>query len=119
MNLRLIACSIILSVALVSPAAAACFGTGSLQTCYDESGNSYSVSRFGNNTIVNGHNSRTGSSWSQQSSTFGNTTYHSGQTNGQSWNATDQRLGNMRMIYGTDSNGNHFNYSCDAFGNCY
>jgi hypothetical protein len=100
MNLKLTACSLILGFALVTSAAANCIGSSSFQTCYNSSG-------------------RTGSTWSQQSSTFGNTTYHTGQTNGQSWNATDQRSGNMRSIYGTDSRGNAFSYTCDAFGNCY
>lgn len=39
--------------------------------------------------MMQGHNSRTGSNWSQQSTTFGNSTMHSGQdANGDSWNST-------------------------------
>src|SRR3712207_6294730 len=88
---------------------ATCFGSGSLQTCSDSSGNSYTVQRFGNQTFMNGSNGQTGSTWSQQSTTLGNTTFHNGQTNGNSWNMTDQRMGGgMRSLYGTDSSGNSF-----------
>jgi hypothetical protein len=65
---------------------------------------------------MDGHNANTGSSWSQNSTTFGNTTFHEGQTNGQTWNMTDQRNGGLRSIYGTDSRGNSFSYTCTQFG---
>jgi hypothetical protein len=39
----------------VLPSSAACLGSGSFQTCYDNSGNSYSVQRFGNQTNMNGY----------------------------------------------------------------
>jgi hypothetical protein len=72
-----------------SSAHAGCFGSSSFQTCNDNSGNSYTINRFGNTTMMQGHNSRTGSNWSQQSTTFGNTTMHSGQdAAGDSWNST-------------------------------
>lgn len=40
--------------------------SGSMYSCYDyNTGNSYNVSKIGNQTHVNGYNSNTGSSWSQ------------------------------------------------------
>jgi hypothetical protein len=95
---------------------ATCFGSNSFQSCNDNSGNSYTVQRFGNQTMMNGYNGNTGSMWSQNSMTFGNTTLHNGFTNGNPWNMTDQRMGTMRSIYGTDSRGNSFNYLCTQFG---
>jgi hypothetical protein len=95
---------------------AVCYGSGSFSNCYDSAGNSYTVQRFGNQTVMNGYNAETGSTWSQNSTTLGNTTLHTGETNGNSWNMTDQRMGNMRSIYGTDSRGNSFNYLCTPYG---
>lgn len=72
-----------------STAGAACFGSSSFQTCNDSSGNSYTINRMGNTTMMQGNNYRTGSSWSQQSTTFGNTTMHSGRdASGDNWNTT-------------------------------
>ena len=47
---------------------AGCIGLGSLQTCNDDFGNSYTINRYGNSTTMNGDNAQTGSSWSQNSS---------------------------------------------------
>lgn len=96
---------------------AGCIGSDSFQTCNDLNGNSYTVQRFGNTTIMNGRNSRTGSSWSQNSQTFGNTTFHSGQTNGNTWNMQQHNFGNVQSFSGTNSQGQPFNYSC-MFGSC-
>ena len=86
------------------PAQATCIGSGSFKTCTDTSGNSYSVSRFGNQTIVNG-TSANGSSWSQQSIRAGSNTYTTGRAaNGNSWNATSTPY----ATFGTDSNGDSF-----------
>ena len=51
---------------LSAPAAATCFGSGAFQSCFDGSGNSYTVQRFGNSTHVQGYNAGTGSTWSQE-----------------------------------------------------
>jgi hypothetical protein len=68
---------------------AACFGSKNFQTCSDESGNSYTVQRLGNTTIMNGSNYSTGSNWSQQSTTFGKTTIHNGiDADGDAWSST-------------------------------
>jgi hypothetical protein len=111
----------VLPVAMVglfaaSDASAACFGSGAFQNCTDNSGNSYTVQRFGNQTIMNGSNGNTGSMWSQHSTTMGNTTIHNGMTNGDSWHMTDQRVGNMRILNGTDSRGNSFSRTCTQVG---
>lgn len=86
--MKLIAMTI--SAAIISTQAfAACMGSGNLSTCYDSSGNNYTVNRMGNSTFMQGSNSRTGSNWSQQSTTFGNTTIHNGRdSNGDHWNTT-------------------------------
>ena len=89
---------------------AGCVGTAAYQSCYDSSsGNSYSISRLGNTTNMNGYNSRTGSNWSQRSSTFGNNTYHSGRAaNGNSWHGTQSRIGNTSIYSGVNSRGQSF-----------
>ena len=109
-----------LSLVVVSGAAsAACYGSGSLKTCDDDNGNSYTVQRIGNSTYLDGHNSQTGSTWSQSSTTIGNTTYHDGTAaNGQSWNGTSTRIGDSNFISGTDSQGNSYSKVCNQYG-CY
>jgi len=100
----------------VSPVKAQCIGSGSFQTCTDTSGNSYTINRMGNSTFMNGYNSRTGSTWSQDSTTIGGTTFHNGQTNGRSWNSIENNVGGQRFINGTDSRGNSFSKTCNQFG---
>lgn len=79
------------TILLASTASATCYGSDAFKTCYDtQSGNSYTVNKLGNTTYMNGNNSNTGSSWSQESHTFGNTTQH----------------------YGRDSEGNNWNHTC-------
>lgn len=112
----------ILAVALImfsGAALAECVGTGNLKTCFDDNGNTYSVQKFGNSTYVDGHNSRTGSTWSQQSQKIGNSTYTTGQdADGNSWNSTATKVGRSTIINGTDSNGNSFSTTCNEYG-CY
>lgn len=98
---------------------AECIGTGNLKTCYDDSGNTYTVQKFGNSTYVDGQNSRTGESWSQHSQKLGNSTYTTGQdADGNSWNSTATKVGSSTMINGTDSDGNYFSTTCNEYG-CY
>lgn len=87
MHLKM-ACAILFVTAM--PAAATCVGGSSFQSCYDaQSGNNYTVQRYGNTTQVYGNNARTGSSWSQQSTDLGGTTFNSGtDKNGRSWSST-------------------------------
>lgn len=107
----------VVALLLTGAVAAECIGSGALQNCWDDSGNSYSVMRFGNSTFVDGRNARTGSSWSQSSQTLGNTTFHSGRAaNGNSWNSSDTRVGDYRFINGQDSRGDSFSHTCGPFG---
>ncbi|WP_174863261.1 hypothetical protein [Comamonas jiangduensis] len=97
---------------------ASCFGGDTYKTCTDNSGNSYSVQKYGNSTYVQGMNAQ-GESWSQQSQTYGNTTYHNGTAkDGNSWNGTTSTFGGTTVHQGTDSRGNGYYKSCNQYG-CY
>lgn len=102
-----------------SPVYANCIGTDAFKTCYDGTGNSYTVNKLGSSTYLDGYNAQTGSTWSQQSHTFGNTTQHTGTTNGNNWNMTQTQNGFGQTFSGTDSDGNSFFKTCDTYGNCY
>ncbi|MFZ7202393.1 hypothetical protein ACLSZC_04295 [Avibacterium avium] len=118
---------VLLTLSLISCVGAAnaqCIGSDVMSTCYDDNGNEYTVTRYGNITDVQGYNSNTGSSWSQTSQTIGNTTYQDGiDSNGNSWNQTIQNIGNSTYYSGTDSNGNSFYKTCttnyDGSRSCY
>ncbi|WP_128755481.1 hypothetical protein [Metarhizobium album] len=70
-------------------ASAACYGTRAYQNCYDDSGNTYTINRYGNTTHMYGNNSRTGSNWSQDSYSFGNSVNHYGRdSDGNNWSST-------------------------------
>ncbi|MBR8366919.1 hypothetical protein KDW55_26720 [Burkholderia sp. AU19243] len=99
-------------------AVAACFGTAAFQTCNDNNGNSYSVSRMGNATTVSGYNANTGSNWNESARTIGNSTYINGTAaNGNTWNETITTYGNgNRSMYGTSSEGSSFSRYCTAWG---
>ena len=90
-----------------------CFGTDIYRTCYDSrSGNSYTIHQTGSTTYINGHNDRTGSSWSETSQEVGNTTYHNGTAaNGRSWHGTSQRVGNTIYDSGVNSRGEYYSGS--------
>ncbi len=90
----------------ISIATANCYGSANMYNCYDtQSGNSYNVFKSGNSTYMQGYNAGTGSSWSQQSNTIGNTTFMNGtSSSGSSWNQTIT----PNSVYGTDSRGNNF-----------
>jgi hypothetical protein len=88
-------------------AQANCFGTANNYSCHDlQSGNSYNVQKFGGTTNMQGYNANTGSTWSQNSNTIGNTTQIYGNSNGNSWNQTIT----PHSVYGTDSRGNTYNH---------
>jgi hypothetical protein len=110
--------SAIIICALCQPANAGCFGSGSFKTCNDDSGNNYTIQKFGNTTHMQGNNYQTGSTWSQNTNTFGNITTHTGNSNGNAWRATEQRIGNTTFYNGQDSNGNAFHKTCGITG-CY
>jgi len=85
----------LLTLGVSLPASAGCYGSSSVYNCYDyQSGNSYSVQKYGNSTYMQGYNAGTGSSWSQNSNSFGNTTFHNGtDSRGNSWSTTCQSIG--------------------------
>ncbi|MFB5939875.1 hypothetical protein ACE6HT_13185 [Citrobacter freundii] len=101
-----------------SSAFAQCVGTRAVSTCFDDNGNSYQVNRMGNSTFVQGRNAQTGSTWSQNSQSFGNQTTTTGRaSNGQTWNETQTNLGGgNRMVSGRNSQGQSYSYSCNQFG---
>ena len=112
---------LLLSGLFVSSANAACFGTDTMYSCNDiQSGNSYQVNKLGDSTYMTGTNSRTGSTWRQNSTTYGNTTQQNGtSSNGNTWRQTIQDNGAMGTTYsGTDSQGNSYRKTCTQFG-CY
>lgn len=94
-------------------AGATCFGSGSMQTCNDANGNSYTVNRIGNTTTVNGFNINTGSTWNQTSTAMGGTTFHNGTAaNGNFWSGTSTTMGNTTIHNGIDSRGNPYSATC-------
>lgn len=120
-SMRRILAATLSSLALLTVASnahASCFGSDTYKTCTDNSGNSYSVQKYGNSTYVQGTNAQ-GESWSQQSQTYGNTTYHNGTAkDGNSWNGTTSTFGGTTVHQGTDSRGNGYYKSCNQYG-CY
>jgi len=101
---------------IASAAHAACVGMPAFQTCNDAAGNSYTVNRLGNTTMMQGSSALTGSQWSQQSTTFGNTTMHNGVTNGQPWHMQEQTFGGMTTYSGVNAAGEAFYHTCNQFG---
>ena len=85
---------------------AARYGSDNIYNCSDASGNSYTVNKLGFGTTVNGYNSNTGSSWSQNSNRIGDTTYIRGNSNGKAWNETITPYSTT----GTDSKGKYYSY---------
>ncbi|WP_200844363.1 hypothetical protein [Rhizobium sp. 18065] len=75
---------------VASPAAASCVGSGAFKTCYDaQSGNNYTIQKFGNTTMMQGSNSRTGATWSQNSMSSASTTFNNGiDKDGDPWSST-------------------------------
>ena len=97
-------------------AEAACIGSGNLRSCFDSYGNSYTVTRLGNSTYMNGTNAY-GDSWSQNSHRFVNSTITSGvDVDGNSWNMQQHSLSGFSTYSGTDSNSNSFSGSCGVSG---
>ena len=117
-RLTILAAALVAGLAMPVPSPAGCWGTQAFSNCVDGNGNSYTVQRFGNTTYMQGYNSTTGSTWSQESHRFGNTTQHYGHaSNGNSWNMTQHQLGGGWQSYsGTDSDGQYFSYMCGPYG---
>lgn len=98
-------------------ALAACYGSGAYYSCTDDSGNSYSVSKYGKSTSVTGSNASKGTTWNQNSTTIGGTTIQNGtSSDGGAWNQTIQSGGGITTYSGTDSNGDAFSKTCTSAG---
>ncbi len=105
--------ALLVTVPTLANAGSDCIGTGSYKTCYDDYGNTYDISRYGNTTEVQGRNSRTGARWSQESTTYGNVTEVTGKDkDGNRWNETIIDNGNYIDYSGRDSNGKRFYKTC-------
>jgi hypothetical protein len=108
-----------MTISAVNVARAACYGTDTFQNCDDSSGNGYTINRFGDTTIMTEGNARTGSSWSWNSITLGDTTFHNDRASSvNSWNATDQRLEDSRHIFSRDRQGNSSSRICGLLDRC-
>jgi hypothetical protein len=95
----------VIGMAAAAPAFAQCVGTNTFKTCMDDQGNSVTVSRLGNSTIVNGSNAQTGSTWSQQTMRGPSMSTTTGMdSNGRNWSATSSAAGTS----GIDADGNAF-----------
>lgn len=118
--MKLYAISAALLSAMSLPAHAQCVGSSSYYNCYDSSsGNSYTVQDYGGQTYMTGSNTRTGSSWSQQSYDLGGgmTSTYGRSSDGGNWNMTTTDYGNGYSTYsGTDSDGNYVSGSCGLMG---
>jgi len=107
----------IIIAAFIAPAAhAGCFGSGSSYSCYED-GTTYNVNKMGNMTTVTG--SSANGTFNSTSQRFGNTTFQNGTSvDGGTWNQTIQSHPGGSTRYGTDSKGNSFYKTCNAYG-CY
>jgi hypothetical protein len=107
----------VFALLLSSTGYAQCVGTGAFKTCTDNQGNSYTVNKIGNTTYTQGRNSRTGSSWNQNSTTIGNATMHNGRAaNGSSWNINTTNVGEYQYHSGRDSRGKPINCATGPYG---
>src|SRR4051812_32439635 len=104
-----------MTILAANAANASCYGADTFQNCDDNSGSSYMINRFGDTTIMTGDNAQTGSSRSQSSTTLGDTTFHNDRASGgNSWNSTDQRLGDFR----SGRQGSSSNRICSLLDRC-
>ena len=95
---RAVFAAAIVAIFAVNVANAACYGPVTFQNCDDSSGTGYTINHFGDTTMMTGGDAQTGGSWAQNSTTFGDTTFHNDRaSSGNSWNATDQRLENSAI----------------------
>ena len=116
---RAVFAAAIVTIFAVNVASAACYGPDTFQNCDDSSGNGYTINHFGDTTMMTGGDAQTGGSWAQNSTTFGNTTFHNDRaSSGNSWNATDQRLEDSRHIFTRDRQGNSSSRICGLLDRC-
>lgn len=100
----------------VGSASAQCYTFGSSTTCFDaKSGNSYTTYRSEGYSSTYGSNMRTGSRWSQQSYSYGQTESGYGNTqtfgtasDGSRWQMQQYRTPYGSSVSGYDSDGSYF-----------
>lgn len=117
---KLILFLIISATTLTTNANSNCFGSENLYTCTDpKTGNSHQISKLGNTTQVNSYNSRTGTTWSQNTQTYGNQSYTTGRDqHGNSWQHNTNQIGNSQYYNGNDSKGNSYSGNCNPYTGC-
>lgn len=120
LQLKRLALSIcIVSIACAAPAAfAVCAGSLAFQNCVDESGNNYTVQRFGNTAPIDSEDANDSSTANHIAHTTGSTTFVSGvAADGATWNETVTDYGNgTRTISGMDGHGVVYNRYCTSYG---
>ena len=120
MRIHFLLCTAATCAALTAiPARAHCAGTPDYMVCIDSAGNHSTSIRYGDSSHASGGNFSTGSTWSHDTRSIGNTTFSEGRRNGRAWTRTDVDLGRgTRATYGTDSRGRPFGSVCGPYG-CY
>ena len=120
MHIRIVSSIALAMIALAPLAATAnCAGTPAFNVCLDASGNHTTTIRSGDSSHVSGGSIATGSTWSHETRSIGNTTFSEGRRNGHGWTRTDIDLGGgARATYGADSRGGAFGSVCGRYG-CY
>lgn len=113
---RLTLCAAVLGFA-AHTAFAGCAGSLASQNCVDESGNNYTVQRFGNTAPINSIDAQPGSTSNHIAKTAGSSTFVSGvAADGSTWNETITDYGNgSRTISGVDGNGIVYNRYCTTY----
>ena len=117
-NMKLKIAITALALVLAAPSAfAACYGSGAYRTCTDSSGNTYSTSRSSSSSYTNGYNSRTGSSWGQQTyRSGGSSTTYGTDKRGRSYTNSVNRSGGTTTYSGTNSKGKSYYKTCTSLG---
>jgi hypothetical protein len=117
-RLALIFCLAAAACAAPATVFAGCSGSLAFQNCVDESGNNYTVQRFGNMTPIDSESANANETANHIAQTNGSTTFVSGMAaDGSTWNETITDYGNgTRTISGMDGHGIVYNRYCTASG---
>lgn len=110
--------AILAGLVLAAGAEAQCTGVGINASCLDPAtGDHYYVNRIPGVTTLEGNNTRTGSRWSQQSTTIGSQTWSDGRSSdGARWQTHSIRIGSQTWTTGTDSQGQRIDCTSNRFG---
>lgn len=116
---RLVLTIYVVFLACATPAAfGRCSGNPAFQDCVDESGNNYSVQRFGNTAPIDSEDANAKETSNHIAHTIGSSTFISGvAADGSTWNETITDYGNgSRTISGMNGQGLIYNRYCTAYG---